>query len=162
MPKPVNTFIALGSNLNNPKQQVTRALAVLTKTPNITLVKASKLYQTKPWGNANQPDFINACAHLTTTLSPLALLDTLLGIENTFGRTRSKRWGPRILDLDILLYDKQILNLPHLTIPHPHLSERDFVLIPLLEIAPHLTLPNQELPELDWQPISSFLHKQYP
>ncbi len=135
----VTAYIALGSNLNNPIQQVEQALAALTHLPQTQLLKHSKLYQTKPLGPQDQPDFINAVAALETQLSPEDFLLALQTIENQQGRVRTeKRWGPRTLDLDIMLYGKEIKNTPALIIPHPGLATREFWRIPLQEIAPDL------------------------
>lgn len=126
--------IALGSNLGNPRAIVEAALKTLAHTPTLTLVRQSGLYQTAPVGPP-QPDYINACAIVATPLEPPALLQTLLAIEQQFGRVRRERWGPRLLDLDLLLYDDLVLETPTLHIPHPRMQERAFVLVPLAEIA---------------------------
>ena len=103
--------------------------------------QVSSLYETAAVGVTDQPDFLNAVAEVHTTLSATALLDALLNLENLLGRVRTFRWGPRVIDLDLLLYGKEQITLPHLTVPHPRLRERAFVLVPLAEIAPGLTLP---------------------
>lgn len=143
-------YIALGSNMENPIRQVNTAFGELDAMPEITLLQHSSLYQTKPVGYAEQPDFINAVAKLETTLEPMALLTNLLEIEAQHHRVRGEeRNGPRTLDLDILLYGDLSLNLPNLTIPHPCLTERAFVLVPLAEIAPGLTFgPKKSISEL--------------
>jgi 2-amino-4-hydroxy-6-hydroxymethyldihydropteridine diphosphokinase len=125
----------LGSALGNSRETVNKALEILGKIQEIELTQRSSLYQTTPVGPP-QPDYVNACAILTVELSPLALLDTLLAIEAQFGRVRRERWQARTLDLDLLLYQDLILDSPRLTIPHPRMRERGFVLVPLAEIVP--------------------------
>jgi len=127
--------IALGSNLGNSPETISLALQVLGATKGIEIIKCSSLYQTIPIGPP-QPDYINACAILSVELSPVVLLDTLLAIEAQFGRIRLEKWQARTLDLDIILYNDLILDTPRLTIPHPQMSDRAFVLVPLAEIAP--------------------------
>lgn len=133
-------FIALGSNLQNPQAQVERALQTIANTQNIKLVKASSLYKTAPIGYNNQPDFINAVAEIETNLSPLDLLHTLLEIETQHGRERPFPNAPRVLDLDVLLYEGISINTPELTLPHPRMHTRGFVMLPLAEIAPKISI----------------------
>jgi 2-amino-4-hydroxy-6-hydroxymethyldihydropteridine diphosphokinase len=135
-------YVGLGSNLDNSVHQVEQALRTLETLPATELKTHSTLYRSTPLGQQNQPDYINAVAVLHTELSPLALLDELQVIENQQGRVRKVRWGPRTLDLDMLLYDQKQLQSPRLTLPHPGLYERAFVLYPLYECAPDLVLPN--------------------
>jgi len=135
-------FIALGANLEDPAAQVRAALADLTGSGDIALVAASSLYRTAPIG-ADGPDYINAVAAVDTPLPPAGLLSRLFAVEAHFGRTRSYRNAPRTLDLDLLLYDDQMLDGPELTLPHPRLHLRAFVLVPLAEIAPDLALPGR-------------------
>ena len=136
-------YIALGSNLNNPVEQIHLALAALKKIPETHLIIHSHLYHSKPLGPQNQPDYINAVAALETQLEPIELLNILLEIEKQQGRIRThERWGARILDLDIILYDNIVLNTPELTLPHPGLPVRNFWLYPLLEIVSDLILPD--------------------
>ncbi|NOT68151.1 MAG: 2-amino-4-hydroxy-6-hydroxymethyldihydropteridine diphosphokinase [Methylophilaceae bacterium] len=135
-------FIALGSNLQQPQTQVQQALAALDTLVDTRVVAHSSLYRTAPIGYDNQPDFINAVAEVETTLSPIALLHALLALENSHGRERPFPNAPRVLDLDLLLYDALIMNTPELTLPHPRMHERGFVLLPLAEIAPDLTINN--------------------
>lgn len=127
--------IALGSNLGDSRAILEGALAALDNTPGIALYRHSSWYQTAPVGPP-QPDYLNGCALLRVQLAPQELLEILLGIERQFGRHRRERWGPRILDLDLLLYDRLVLETPGLQLPHPHMKERAFVLVPLAEIAP--------------------------
>ena len=133
-------FIALGSNLQDPQAQVKRALKTIANTTNIKLIKASSLYRTLPVGYDNQPDFINAVAEIETDLNPLALLHTLLEIETQHGRERPFPNAPRVLDLDVLLYEGAATNTPELTLPHPRMHTRGFVMLPLAEIAPKISI----------------------
>jgi 2-amino-4-hydroxy-6-hydroxymethyldihydropteridine diphosphokinase len=128
--------IAMGSNLGNSQHTLFQALQALHCPPLTTLVAQSSLYQTVPIGPP-QPDILNACVLVDTTLSAVDLLGRLLSIEQQFGRERRQRWGPRTLDLDLLFYDQTIITTPTLEIPHPRFRERAFVLIPLAEIAPN-------------------------
>lgn len=135
-------FIGLGSNLADPRVQVRRALDELAALPDSRLASASSLYRSPPMGPRNQPDYINAVARLDTGLEPEALLDALQAIEAAHRRVRSgERWGPRTLDLDLLLYGERRIDSPRLSVPHPGLPERSFVLYPLAEIAPELMIP---------------------
>ena len=135
MDNSVKTAIALGSNLGDSLSILENALLELAKTPGITLINHSSWYQTKPIGPP-QPDYLNGCAILQVELTPLELLQQLLDIEKQFNRIRRERWGPRTLDLDIILYGDLILETATLEIPHPRMRERAFVLVPLAEIAP--------------------------
>lgn len=137
-------FIGLGSNLEDPISQVSEALKELALIPNTRVINQSRLYRSDPVGPAGQPDYINAVAELHTELSPIELLDALQSIEQAHQRRRLVRWGPRTLDLDILLVDRELIVTERLTVPHPYMHEREFVLYPLAEIAPDLLLPNGE------------------
>ena len=134
-------FIGLGSNLDNPRAQLQRAFSELDKLPHTRLLKQSSLYQSAPIGYADQPNFVNAVAQLSTTLTPQALLKNLLQIEHLHGRERTFKNAPRTLDLDLLLYDDVQLHEHGLTIPHPQIHRRAFVLQPLLEIDPDCAIP---------------------
>ena len=137
-------FVALGSNLGDPPAQLRRALAALDRLPGTRCVASSRFWRTPPWGIEAQPPFVNAVAVLETTLDPHALLDALLAIEAAQGRVRDdRRWGPRTLDLDLLHVDGVTLADERLTLPHPRIAERAFVLLPLAELAPGLLLPGQ-------------------
>lgn len=141
-------YIALGSNLADPIAQVRTAIAALGKIPQTQVIKVSSLYRTSPIGYAADevaqvPDFINAVVQLKTELSPVDLLDALFVIEKAAGRERPYRYAPRILDCDLLLYENEILNSEKLTLPHPRMHERGFVLLPLFEIEPQLSIPNR-------------------
>jgi 2-amino-4-hydroxy-6-hydroxymethyldihydropteridine diphosphokinase len=136
-------FIGLGSNLADPLVQVRRALMELESLPGTRVTARSSLYRTSPVGYLEQPDFINAAASVQTTLKPEALLAALLAIENRHGRRRTMRNAPRTLDLDLLLYGEEVLDQDGLTLPHPRLHERAFVLAPLAEIAPEAMVPGR-------------------
>ncbi|MDC7718538.1 2-amino-4-hydroxy-6-hydroxymethyldihydropteridine diphosphokinase [Vogesella sp. DC21W] len=127
--------IALGSNLENPVQQVEAALAAIAALPGVALLRRSSCYQTAPVGYADQPDFINAVCEVETTLAPQALLAALLEVEQTFGRVRTFRNAPRVLDLDLLLVEGVVLDTAFLTLPHPRMHQRAFVMLPLAEMA---------------------------
>lgn len=137
----ITAYIGLGANLDDPAAQVELALSELARLPQSRLAARSSLYASAPVGYAEQPDFINAVAALETELSPRALLDAMLGIEHHHGRNRTFRNAPRTLDLDLLLYGDAHFHEENLTLPHPRMHERAFVLLPLLEIAPELAIP---------------------
>jgi 2-amino-4-hydroxy-6-hydroxymethyldihydropteridine diphosphokinase len=140
----VNTaYVALGANIGDPAATVLAAFAALADLPQSRVLRTSSLYRTVPLGLRNQPDFINAAAALETALGADALLDALLAIETRFGRHRRGRNGPRTLDLDLLLHNDSQIDQPRLTVPHPRLHLRAFVLCPLAEIAPDLTIPGR-------------------
>lgn len=132
--------IALGSNIGDSLRILEAAIETLAQTPGINLSAKSSWYKTKPVGPP-QPDYLNGCAILQVEMNPQILLETLLQIEQQFGRIRQERWGPRLLDLDLLLYDGLILDTPNLQIPHPRMTQRAFVLVPLTEIAPDWVEP---------------------
>jgi 2-amino-4-hydroxy-6-hydroxymethyldihydropteridine diphosphokinase len=136
-------FVALGSNLQDPQQQVVRAFAELDGLPETRVTAMSRLYRTAPLGYDDQPDFINAVAELSTTLAPERLLRQLLALETAQGRERPFPNAPRVLDLDLLLYDDLEMHTPELTLPHPRMHERGFVLFPLADIAPDMDIPGQ-------------------
>lgn len=138
--KQIRSAIALGSNLGNSLSNLQEALKILAHTPGVTLQAQSSWYQTAAVGPP-QPDYINSCALLEVELTPQELLNSLLKIEAQFGRVRRERWGPRTLDLDLLLFDDLILETPTLQLPHPRMTERAFVLVPLAEIAPNWIEP---------------------
>ena len=132
-------WVGLGANLDDPLAQVRSALRDLDAIVSTRLVTASSLYRSAPWGGIEQPPFVNAVAQLETRLAPHELLDALLAIERRHGRVRDgERWGPRTLDLDLLVHGDRRVATDALTLPHPHLAERAFVLVPLAEIAPDL------------------------
>jgi 2-amino-4-hydroxy-6-hydroxymethyldihydropteridine diphosphokinase len=138
----VRAYIGIGSNLNDPAARVRAAFGELARLPETRLAARSCLYGSKPMGPADQPDYVNAVAGVDTRLSAVDLLQALANIEDRQGRERgSERWGPRTLDLDLLLYGEQRIATPALTVPHPCMHERDFVLVPLAEIAGDLDIP---------------------
>jgi len=144
-------YIGLGSNLAGPSEQLCSALAALQALPRTHLAAVSSFYDSEPLGPADQPSYVNAVAALDTALEPLELLDALQAIEREQGRVRkAERWGPRPLDLDILLFGDRQLDETRLTIPHYHMQARPFVLYPLAEIAPELCLP-------DGRPLAALL-----
>ncbi len=136
-------YIAIGSNLNDPVSQAKNAITALKMLPQSRFLTVSSLYSSQPMGPQQQPDYINAVAAISTELTPPALLEATQHIELEHGRVRKQqRWGPRTLDLDILLYGDEIIESEHLTIPHYGMKNREFVLYPLAEIAPDLILPD--------------------
>lgn len=140
-----SAFIGLGGNLGNPMQQIEQALGAIAALPGIRLLKRSALYGSRPMGPAEQPDYVNAVAWVETVLPAAQLLEVLLDIERQHGRRRdaAQRNGPRTLDLDLLLYADVVCDEPTLTLPHPGAHARDFVLVPLAEIAPHTQIPGR-------------------
>ncbi len=140
----IRAYIGIGSNLDDPVNQVLAAVEELEMIPDTILVERSSLYTGKPMGPANQPDYVNAVVSLDTLLSVEDLHRALQGIEDLQGRDRSgEKWGPRVIDLDLLLYGGKTIDTAALTVPHPGMHERDFVLIPLEEIAGNLKIPGQ-------------------
>jgi len=137
--------VGLGGNVGNVAATLRAAMLAMADLPGTRLLQASRLYRTPAWGYAAQADFVNAAVLLQTRLPPRALLEALLRIERSFGRDRERgeRWGPRTLDLDLLLYGDLILDEPGLQLPHPHLHERAFALLPLADIAPALDVPGR-------------------
>jgi len=142
-------FIALGSNIGNRKNYIHNAIILLGNNPEITVVKQSSLIETKPVGPIEQDLFINAVIEISTSLTPQELLATCLAVEEQIGRVRTQRWGPRTIDLDILLFADRIIAGANLKIPHPELSMRAFVLVPLAEIAPKIQHPVLRMTALD-------------
>ena len=139
----VTAYIGLGANLEDPVAQVAAGVAALAALPRTRLIAQSSLYRTAPVGYADQPDFINAVAAVATELSPRALLDAMLATEQRHGRVRTFPNAPRTLDLDVLLYGQMQMHEDGLTIPHPRMHERAFVLVPLAEIAPRCVIPGR-------------------
>ena len=129
-------WLSLGANIGDPPAQLAEAVTRIISSPQIALIATSGVITTKPWGKTDQPDFANLAMSIVTSLKPLELLDVLQAIELAMGRTRVEVWGPRLIDIDIIAYDRQALISPRLTLPHPHAHERAFVLDPLREIAP--------------------------
>lgn len=143
--EPVRCYIGLGSNLEDPVWQVQTALKELSKLNQCSLVRASSLYRSAPVGPQDQPDFINAVVALDTTLEAHTLLDQLQALEQSHRRVRERHWGPRTLDLDLLLYGTEQISTERLTVPHAFMHERSFVLHPLHEISPDLIFPDGTL-----------------
>lgn len=138
-------YIGIGSNLKNPQQQVARALEELASLPQSHGMRTSSWYTSKAIGPGIQPDYTNGAVAINTALTPYELLDELQKIEQQHGRERKIRWGPRTLDLDLLLFGDHILNTEHLTVPHPRIRERNFVVFPLVDLNPTLELPQQTI-----------------
>ena len=136
-------YIALGSNLQQPRRQLQAGFAALARLPDTQLIAQSSLYRSAPVGYLNQPDFVNAVAAIRTALTPRALLEALLAIEREHGRVREFANAPRTLDLDIVLYGERVIREPGLTVPHPRMHERAFVLVPLAQIAPGVQVPGR-------------------
>jgi 2-amino-4-hydroxy-6-hydroxymethyldihydropteridine diphosphokinase len=137
----MKTYIGLGSNLGEREALIRMALDDLSRLPETQLVRASSLYDTEPVGEVEQPNFLNAVAQLESELSARQLLWNLLLIERRLGRVRTQKWGPRTIDLDLLLYGNLVVDEPDLHVPHPELTRRSFVLVPLLELDPLLVHP---------------------
>jgi len=137
-------FVGMGSNLEDPISQIKRGIEAMRGLPETELIAASSLYRTPPWGKQDQPDFINAVVKLKTKQTALHLMSLLFGIENAHHRTREEKWGPRTLDCDLILYGQHVIETPELTVPHPRMKTRGFVLLPLAEIAPNMQLPTGE------------------
>ncbi len=131
-------WLALGANLKNAKKQILTALDLIDAATEVKIIKRSKMIVSKPWGYVNQRDFHNMVVEVETNFDPFGLLKFCLDIENNMGRVRGEKWGPRIIDIDIIAYEKQIMNSDKLTLPHKHAFERDFVIEPLREIAPNM------------------------
>ena len=135
-------YVGLGSNLENPARQIEAAFELLRGIPETRLIACSPLYNTAPFGVVEQPDFVNAAAALLTRLEPLELLAKFQEIERNQGREQGgQRWGPRILDLDLLVYSDRVISEATLSVPHPGIAERNFVLLPLRDLAPELLIP---------------------
>ena len=138
----VTALIGLGGNLGDVRARLAAAIDALGRVPGVSVGARSRFYRTPPWGNVDQPDFVNAAVAVDTAMGPHDLLDVLLATERDFGRLRDgERWGPRTLDLDLLAYGDRTIDDERLTVPHPRIAERAFVLLPLADIAPTLTLP---------------------
>jgi 2-amino-4-hydroxy-6-hydroxymethyldihydropteridine diphosphokinase len=140
--KPVRAFVGIGGNVGDVETTLAEAMWALDSMPQTSIRAQSRMYRTPPWGNTEQPPFINAVVELQTRLTPRVLLDQLLDIEVRFGRDRAEgeKWGPRELDLDLLVYGEEQLDEPGMHVPHPRLHERAFVLVPLAEIASSLEI----------------------
>lgn len=131
-------YLGLGSNLGDREANLNQAVRRLSETPGVMLLRISNFIRTAPWGVTDQPEFLNGAAAIETTLAPLELFRLVKAIEREMGRQPAPRWGPRLIDIDLLLYDRLTLHTPDLILPHPELMNRDFVREPLREIAPEL------------------------
>ena len=140
--KPVRAALGLGSNIGDKQLYLEEAVALLSATPGVTVLTLSSLYRTEPWGMTEQDWFLNACVLIETTLSATELLARCLGVEKELGRVRDVRWGPRKIDIDVLVYGDAQIDADGLTIPHPRMHERAFVLVPLAEIWPEAIVGN--------------------
>jgi 2-amino-4-hydroxy-6-hydroxymethyldihydropteridine diphosphokinase len=138
-------FLSLGGNLGDPAKSMGAALRMLDADPQTVVVAVSSLYRTPPWGKLDQPDFLNAAAEISTGLSPRELLDLCLEAERKLKRVREERWGPRLIDIDILVFGGRRIHESGLDIPHPRMLERAFVLTPLAEIAPDLSVDDRSM-----------------
>lgn len=138
--RPRRAYIGLGSNMGDKRAMIAAALEHLRATPGVAVVARSRDYRTPPWGDTDQDWFVNACAAVDATLTPDELLAACLAVETRMGRVRTRRWGPRVIDIDLLDYDRQVMHSDSLTLPHPRILERAFVLTPLAEIAGDLPL----------------------
>lgn len=139
----VRAYVGLGSNLGDRESVIADAVSALGSHPEIEVLRVSTLRETEPWGPIDQPRFLNGAVAVDTTLAPRALLGVLLDVERGLGRVRHERWGPRTIDLDLLLYGDTVVDEPGLTVPHPRLRERAFVLEPLLELDRSLLVPGE-------------------
>jgi 2-amino-4-hydroxy-6-hydroxymethyldihydropteridine diphosphokinase len=140
----VRAYVGLGANLGAREETIRNALDLLGEHPRIDVVAVSTLRETEPWGPVGQqPPFLNGAAAVETSLEPRALLGVLLDVERRLGRVREERWGPRTIDLDLLVYGDAVVDEPGLTVPHPRLRERAFALEPLVELEPELVVPGQ-------------------
>jgi 2-amino-4-hydroxy-6-hydroxymethyldihydropteridine diphosphokinase len=141
----VRAYVGLGGNVGDVEDTMMEALMAIDGLPQTSIRAQSRLYRSPPWGRTDQDDFINAVIELRTRLAPRVLLDYLLEVEERFGRVRDEgdKWGPRTLDLDLLIFGEEILNLPGMHVPHPRMHERAFVLVPLAEIAATLLIPGR-------------------
>ena len=138
----MKAWLGLGANLQHPVMQLRQALSDLGKADGIEVLRVSSFYSTPPWGDEHQEDFINAVVQIETSLDSLALLHALQAIENVMGRQRNgRRWGPRVIDIDVLLYGDQVINSTELSVPHPRMHERAFVLVPLVELERGIEIP---------------------
>ena len=137
----ITAYIGIGSNLGTPEENCTKAIEKISSTKDIKIISKSSFYQTEPIGGVQQDWFVNSAIKIKTNLSPTHLLSALLNIESAMGRTREEKWGPRLIDLDLLFYGNLILGKKGLTLPHPEIQKRKFVLIPMSEIAENLVHP---------------------
>ena len=143
-----DAIVALGSNIGDKIENVEKAVSLLTQGDDVQLTSRSRIYKTPPWGNTDQDWFVNACIGVKTSLDPHELLQRCLAVEERMGRRRTEKWGPRIIDLDVLVYGDVELADENLTLPHPHITKRAFVLAPMSDIAPEMKLDGRSIS--DW------------
>ena len=143
-----DALLGLGSNIGDKAGNIARALELLAREGDVRVVRSSAYYRTAPWGVEDQDWFVNACAAVETDLKPLELLDRCLGVEHEMGRVRDKRWGPRLIDVDILTYRDEAIDSARLNVPHPLIEQRAFVLAPLADIAPGQIIRGRTVREL--------------
>ena len=137
-------WLGLGANLQQPLAQLNEAIQHIKKTTGVEVLQVSSIYKTPPWGDEDQPDFLNAVVHIETSLTAIELLRQMQNIENDMGRVRKdRRWGPRLIDIDVLLYAEQTIDSRELSLPHPRMHERAFVLLPLCELEPATEIPGK-------------------
>ena len=148
-PEPVIAILALGSNVGEKRDNIARAATNMGSLDGVEIVKRSRDYRTPPWGNTDQDWFVNACMSISTTLSPSELLARCLETERKMGRERGMKWGPRVIDLDILTYGDAVSRESDLVVPHPYITKRAFVLAPMAEVAPDLVLDGKTI--LQWR-----------
>jgi 2-amino-4-hydroxy-6-hydroxymethyldihydropteridine diphosphokinase len=139
-------YLGLGANLGEPRAAISEALDRLERR-GIRVISRSSDYRTPPWGKTDQPPYVNACAIVETTLDPHALLGACLAVERDLGRVRMEKWGPRVIDIDVLAFEERVIDTPELMVPHPYMLERAFVLVPLAEIAPDLRIAGATVAE---------------
>jgi 2-amino-4-hydroxy-6-hydroxymethyldihydropteridine diphosphokinase len=144
----IAAVLGLGGNIGDTRALMATTIARLAETPSITVTGMSALYRTPPWGKTDQPPFLNAAVRIETTLTPRGLLQTVLAVEKSLGRERGERWGPRTIDIDILLFGDEEIDEPGLHVPHPRLTERAFALAPLVDVAPDTMIAGR--PAVDW------------
>ncbi|MDE5977760.1 MAG: 2-amino-4-hydroxy-6-hydroxymethyldihydropteridine diphosphokinase [Turicibacter sp.] len=144
-------YLGLGSNMGDKKRYLYEAIQMLNHHDQVGITQLSSLYETAPWGYVDQDIFMNLVVEIETALEPLELLNLCQQIENELGRIRKFKWGPRVIDVDILLYDGEVIECERLIVPHPYMTERDFVMIPLSEINPQLMINGQKVQELAQQ-----------
>ncbi|TDX48801.1 2-amino-4-hydroxy-6-hydroxymethyldihydropteridine diphosphokinase [Orenia marismortui] len=144
----INSYLGLGTNVGDREDNLRQAISLIKDFPQTKVLLLSKIYETEPWGYTEQDNFLNMCLKLETTLSPYQLLAECQAVEKELKRKRKVRWGPRTIDVDILLYDNLNLSEEDLTIPHPRIAERNFVLIPLRDLDKKLTISNKKIDEL--------------
>jgi 2-amino-4-hydroxy-6-hydroxymethyldihydropteridine diphosphokinase len=144
--RPARAYLGLGGNIGDARAAIDAAVDALNRA-GVTVIARSSDYRTPPWGKTDQAAFVNACAIVETTLSPHELLDACRAVEQELGRVRMEKWGPRIIDIDVLAYDGRVIASPDLIVPHPHMLSRSFVLVPLAEIAPDLVIDGRTVAE---------------